>query len=78
MTNEFNWDEVYMLSAFDQQGRLEGTYLTLSPFLKRRTDLEQALLLFIAERHGVSAAVQLLLGWEQEETKWDAGQGEFH
>jgi hypothetical protein len=64
-------------AQIDRRARAEGTYLTMEPFLGGCSDFEAALLLFIAENHGVSAAVQLLLTWEQEENKWNQGQGVF-
>jgi diketogulonate reductase-like aldo/keto reductase len=61
----------------DAKARAEGTYITLAPFMQGRSDFEAALLLYIAEREGVSAAVQLILAWEMEEDKWNQGQGVF-
>lgn len=59
----------------DADARLRGTFLVMEPFLDNRTELEAALLIFIAEHHGVTAAIQLLLTWEQEEKKWNQGEG---
>lgn len=73
MTEQF----IYSDEQMDAIARAEGTYLTLMPFLAGRTDLEEALLLFVAEHHGVTAAVQLLLSWENEAKKWHAGEGVF-